>query len=313
MFQLYKKRGFSEFISDTFSFLKQEGRNYFKNYFIINGPLLLVLVASTYFLSKIYFESMFASLGNVNNVTTTFTDNLTSNIPFFIGIGILFFITIIIVSLINYLFPVCYLKLVALKKEATTKNILTAMKQKAGKTIVFFLASLVIITSIYLIISFIMILLIGILIGIPLLAIVVPAFISWVVLSFFDYMATDNGYFKALGNGFKLLQAKFWSIIGATLVILLIFFIALGIVTMVPYLITMISVYTDPSRYTNNNETYSYVTIVVSVVFVLYILFNYTLQNIILINQGIIYYSVIEENENVSIKSDIDLIGSDSE
>lgn len=313
MFQLYKKRGFSEFISDTFDFLKNDGRNYFKNYFIINGILLLILVASTYFLSKIYFESIFASLGNVNSFNNTFVDNLSDNIPLLIMIGIVFIITIIIVSLINYLYPICYLKLIETNQETTTKNILTAMKQKGGKTIVFFLASIFILIPIYLIISFLMLLLIRIIIGIPLLAIVVPTFISWIILSFFDYISTENSYFKALGNGIQLVQTKFWSIVGSTLVNIIIFFIALGIISMIPYLILMISAYTDPSRYSNTNETYSLASVIISVVFVLYILFNYTLQNLIFINQGIIHYSVKEENENISIKSDIDLIGSDSE
>ena len=41
------------------------------------------------------------------------------------------------------------------------------------------------------------------------------------------------------------------------------------------------------------------------------IIFNYTLQNIILINQGIIYYSLKEEQENISVINSIELIGTD--
>ena len=52
MFQLYKKRDFSELVGDTFGFFKLEGKNYFKNYFIINGSLLLLLVVIIYFFTK---------------------------------------------------------------------------------------------------------------------------------------------------------------------------------------------------------------------------------------------------------------------
>ena len=38
---------------------------------------------------------------------------------------------------------------------------------------------------------------------------------------------------------------------------------------------------------------------------------NYTLQNIILINQGVIFYSCKEESGNISVKNNIDLIGTD--
>ena len=40
-------------------------------------------------------------------------------------------------------------------------------------------------------------------------------------------------------------------------------------------------------------------------------LFSNDLQNIVLINQGVIFYSCKEEMENVSINNNIDLIGTD--
>ena len=55
MFQLYKKRDFNELVSDTFDFFKIHGKNYFKNYFIINGGFLLILVVLLYFV----YENIF--------------------------------------------------------------------------------------------------------------------------------------------------------------------------------------------------------------------------------------------------------------
>ena len=59
MFQLYKKRDFSALVGDTFGFFKLEGKNYFKNYFTINGGLLLLLVVIIYFFSNIFIKSSF--------------------------------------------------------------------------------------------------------------------------------------------------------------------------------------------------------------------------------------------------------------
>jgi hypothetical protein len=44
MQQFYKKRDFGTLISDTFLFFKENGKNYFKNYILINGLLLILLV-----------------------------------------------------------------------------------------------------------------------------------------------------------------------------------------------------------------------------------------------------------------------------
>lgn len=312
MFQLYKKRGFSEFVSDTFDFLKQEGKCYFKNYFIINGGLLLLLVVSLYFLMKVYFESIFASIGNTNNNPNALVTNLMNNMGVFIGLGIFSFVIIILVSLINYSFPVSYLKLMETNTEITTATILNTMKEKVGRTILFFLASLITIVPIFIIIGVIVILLCFIIIGIPLMFVVFPALISWSILSYFDYMSTENGFIQSLGNGFDTLKKRFWPIVGSTVIMYIIVQIIVGITSMIPYSIAMANVYTGIET-GNTQDSFSTITIVMTIIIAVSVLFNYTLQNLIFINQGIIYYSVKEENENISIKSDIDLIGSDSE
>jgi len=47
--QLYKSRDFSAFFQDTFAFLKQNGKHYFKHYFIVNGIFLMILMVLGYF------------------------------------------------------------------------------------------------------------------------------------------------------------------------------------------------------------------------------------------------------------------------
>ncbi|NHN27582.1 hypothetical protein FIA58_018025 [Flavobacterium jejuense] len=313
MFQLYKKRGFSEFVGDTFEFLKLEGKNYFKNYFIINGPLLLILVVCIYFLMKVYMDAVFSTMATQNPNPNNILNNLMNNIPLFLSLGFVAFVLIILVSLINYSFPVSYLKLIGEKSEITTQSIFNLMKEKLGRTILFFLASLLVFLPIITIVMILLVLLMIIAIGFPLLIIIGPALISWLKLSYYDYITTENNYLKSVGNGFDLLKVKFWPIVGSTIIMYIIFYFVSSIFTMVPYFIGLATIFTDIQTNPDKTEAFSTISILASVVMVLSILSNYTLQNLIFLNQGIIFYSITDEKENISIKSDIDLIGSDSE
>ncbi|MNE94426.1 hypothetical protein D3C87_1827710 [compost metagenome] len=60
-------------------------------------------------------------------------------------------------------------------------------------------------------------------------------------------------------------------------------------------------------------ENLSAMGILMAVIMVLSILLSYFFNNFLIINQGLIYYSLREENENNTPKSQIDLIGSESE
>lgn len=313
MFQLYKKRGFSEFISDTFAFLKLEGKNYFKNYFIINGPLLLILVVCIYFAMNIYMDALFSSVNSQNFGENQLLNDLMNNIPIFIFLGIISFIVILFISFVCYSFPISYLKLVSNKRDITTQSIFQTMKEKLAKTIMFFLASILVFLPIIAITVTLLILLSIIIIGIPLLIILIPALFSWVKLSFYDYITTENDYLKSVGNGFELLKSKFWPIVGSTMIMYLIYYIIYSVFTMVPYLLGIWGIFSNMDPQVNQEETFSTMSIVVSAVLVIATISNYTLQNLIFINQGIIFYSLTDEKENISIKSDIDLIGSDSE
>lgn len=313
MFQLYKKRGFSEFISDTFEFLKLEGKNYFKNYFIINGPLLLVLVVCIYFLTKVYMDVVFSSMVAINPNTNNILNDLMNNIPLFISLGLVSFVLIIIISLINYSYPISYLKLVGTKSEITTQNIINLMKEKLGKTILFFLASLLVFVPIIAIVMVLLVLLMMIIIGFPLMIIIGPALVSWMKLSYYDYITTENDYLKSVGNGFELLKSKFWPIVGSTMIMYIIFYIILSIFTLIPYFIGLGLMFVDTNANSDQTEAFSTLSILASAIMVISTISNYTLQNIVFVNQGIIFYSITDEKENISIKSDIDLIGSDSE
>lgn len=308
MFQIYKKRDFSALIGDTFNLFKLEGKNYFKNYFIINGGLLLLLVVILYFFMKIFLDGAFTAAKTNND--KAFLNTILSNLPLFIGFGIGMILLIILASLINYTYPVAYLKLIEENQERNTQNLIQYIKSKIGKTILFYILSIFVAIPIFFIVMALTFLLVFVIIGIPLLFILIPAFTSWISLSYYHYISTDAGYFEALIKGYELLRSKFWPIIGSNFIMQTIVQITLGVLIMIPYFIGIASVLVNPEGMQQDPEkVFSFITILLTIIMVISILFNYTLQNIILINQGIIYYSVIEEQENISVFNSIDSIG----
>ena len=117
---------------------------------------------------------------------------------------------------------------------------------------------------------------------------------------------------EAIKKAVLMLKSKYWPIIGSTFIVQMIVQITLGIFTLIPYFIGIITVFSNPeSLQQNPDNAISFVMILLLVIVIISIIFNYTLQNIVLINQGVIFYSCKEEMENVSINNNIDLIGTD--
>ena len=313
MFQLFKKRNFSDYISDTFTFFKVTGKHFFKNYFIINGTLLILLMVLTYFVFKVYFEMMFSNIGVA--APNFLEDYFNNNIGLIIGVFLLFFLLIMFISLINYAFPVIYMNLYEKKKgnNFETKEIVAELKSKFGKIVIFFLVIFLLSITAGLIIMGLVFALMFILIGFVLALILVPALLAFVQLSFYEYMNSEIGVFDALGKGFEKLKQNFWPIVGSTVVMYFIIQIVITIFSMVPYIIGIASMFTSLENGNSQEESLSFLSIMMVLFMCLAMLFSYILNNLLVVNNGIIYYSLREQNENKNTLSDIDLIGTDSE
>jgi hypothetical protein len=261
---------------------------------------------------QIFLKSAF--LASSPNNSNAFLDTILSNVSLFIFFGVALILLIMLASLVNYLYPVAYLKLLGENKQPSLNNLTLLIKGKIGRTIQFYLFSLFIIVPLLLVLLGLSFALVFVIIGVPILIILIPAYTCWISLSYYEYISTNSSYFNALKRGLKLLKSKFWPIIGSNYVMQSIVQVVLGIVVMVPYFIGVFSIFINPEQSTQNSENvFSLLTILLTVIMIISILFNYTLQNIILINQGIIYYSLIEEQENISAKNNIDLIGQNEE
>jgi len=313
MFQLYKNRNFNEIIGDTFNFFKIHGKNYFANYLAINGGILLVLIVLLYFFMKVFYDGLFAN-GTINNnliIENYFEENLT----LFIGYGIGAFVLILILTLISHLYPIAYLKLIEKNEETNTKNLWNFIQSKLGKSIVFFLLTGITMLPICIALLFICMLLFFIIIGIPLLMLVFPAMLICLSFAYYNYISTNDGYFTSISKGYKLFIKKPWPLIGSTMIIYMIVNTVVTVISFIPYFAGIFSLLfnIETQRTENLPESFTFIMVMVALTFILSISLNYLLQNIIFVNQGIMYYTRIDETENTSKLSEIDLIGSNEE
>ena len=313
MFQLYKKRNFNALINDTFIFFRVMGKNFFSNYIKITGGFLIILLLLTFLVGKVFFENLFYSANSVeqqNMLSKYFDDNL----GYFITVGSMCALLMIFITAITYAFPVVYFNLIKNNNNSnpTTKELIKGLKGSVWKIIKFIFWSLIIFTPIIAILGSICVLLMMILVGIP-LAVIVFAFIScWASLTFYDYLSNDVSFFKALSNGWKLVFINFWPNVGTTAIFYVIVYIVHSVVSIILYIIsglfTLMDI--DPG---NRADTMSSFGLLILIVFIISTALSYLLSNIIVVNQGIIYYSSKEETENNSLSSDIDLIGENIE
>lgn len=313
MFQLFKNRNFSDYISDTFSFFKETGKHFFTHYFIINGGFLLILLVLFYFVFKVYFEVLFSNIGSVNQDFGSMESYFNNNIGLIIGVVTVLILLILLVSLLNFAYPIIYLNLYDKNKgdSFTTSNVLKEMKNNLGRLLGYFIKLFLISIPILLVLGGLMVLLMFIIIGIPLLFIIMPAYLAWMNLSFYVYMNSNTGFLEALSKGFNLMKERFWPIVGSNLIMLVIVQIVLTVLSMIPYVIGMASFFTSAQTQSFEEENaFSFVGIMMSIIFVFSVLLNYILNNILLINSGVIYYSLREQSENNQQQSEIDSIGS---
>ncbi len=314
MIVLFKKRKFSDYFTDTIGFFSATGKHYFKNYFIIIGGFLMALIVLIYFISTTYMEVVFSMLNNQSAETNFVYDYLSEHAVLYISVVAVFFLLAIILSMINITYPVIYLQLIEKNNGAdfSTKAIISALKDNIGRLLLFFLGMLLLILPLAMVLFGVLFLLVFIIIGIPLFLIVIPAFLSWIALSYHEYIIKRVGFFEALTTGFSLLRQQFWTIVGTTALMFLAVQMIQGTVTMIPYIIGFIMMFTTDGV-NEASDIQAKASIFFVVMMVLSVLASYIFNNFMIINQGLIYYSLREENENNTTKTEIDAIGTDFE
>lgn len=310
MFELFKRREFSDYISDTLQFFRQNGKHFFKTYFTISGGLLMVLVVVSYFLFKVYLD-FFLKVDTTGNNATYLKGVLSNNLPVVILVALLLFLFLVLLGMFNYAIPVLYLNLYDKYKGDgfEAKEIVSEFKKRFKKIFIFFLGVVFLVTPLLFLLFGLLVLLCLILVGIPMLLFAIPASFSWITLSFYEYMNTDKGFFAALRVGFFHVKSQFFSIVGSCMILYIMIQVTMTVFSFIPYAFGMASVFTSLQNPDTENDPFSTMRIMLLIVMILSMLVSYILNNLLIINQGLVYYSRREYNENVSSTDSIDLIG----
>jgi len=313
MFTLYRKRGFNELISDTFAFLKKYGSHFFKNYLIITGGFTLVICAIYYLLFKVYFEILFSAIGSGN--PGYIEQNIENNLPLVFLLVSILFVVGVLSFIVNLSFPVVYKQLISENKtDFSSLEVFNAMKKHISKYFIFLLGTIFIFIPIIMVAAFISVLLFFVIIGIPIMLILIPFIIGWMNLSLYFYLNEPIGFFESMGKGFDGMTKNFWPATFSNLIMVVIIQVVLGVITMIPYMIYIFS-FLVPAIENNADpaEPIMGMGIVFLVLMIVSVILNLILSNLIWINNGMLYYSLKETDENKQTIDNIDLIGTSDE
>ncbi|AZA79106.1 DUF4013 domain-containing protein [Chryseobacterium sp. G0186] len=317
MIQFYKKREFGTFISDSFNFFKLYGKNYFKNYILINGLLFILMVTVFIFGYQELFSQMFGS--NLGGDSYYFERYFSDNAGMLIGVGIFTFLLLMILAMVNYLYPVFYLKRVAQgAKDIKTDEILGDFKKNIGKIVKLFLGMTFIVIPLALFVVGFSYILIFIIIGIFLVMLVYPTLFNVVTFLMYDYFNSGRGFFESLSysirsqfsypNGSE--KSPYWKYWAAAFVMFIMISIASSIFTYVPMIFLYGSILTStPDGNFEQNPFTGVVGIAFFVFYGISMLLSLFLSNLLYVNAGFMYYdSRTDLHQKVELE-EIDTIG----
>lgn len=315
--QFYKKRDFGTLISDTFNFFKIYGKNYFKNYILINGLLLILMVILFVVGYREFFMQIFGS--NTNGELYFFEEYFAENQAMLILVSVMVIILLIVTSVINYSYPVLYMKRVAetKTKEVKTDEILGDIKQNTGRILLLFLGITFIIGPLFLIVFGVSYLMILIIIGLFLLLLIIPTCINVVNFLFYDFLHVKRNFFESLSYSIRAQfsyptgheKSPFWKYWGSTIVLSIIIQIVNGIFTMIPMAIVFTRMITSIEQKTGDNPFDGTTGVIFFVTYGISILFSLILTNIIYINSGLMYYDNRTDLHREIKFDEIDTIG----
>ncbi|WP_248722317.1 hypothetical protein [Seonamhaeicola sp. ML3] len=311
--QLYRSRGFGDFFQDTFAFLKQNGKHFFKHYFIINGIFLLLLLAMGYFFTKFYTDFIFGSA--LRNQDMSAIDNfMNDNFGLFIVLLFFFVIVALIAGTVSYAYMPIYLKLYNENsgKGFDTKDIISTYKNNLGKIGVFVICSILLFIPLIIVLGICSFILMITIIGILAIPLLFGGFMLFYTMTLMEYLNDEKGIWECFGYSWSLITSKFWAAIGSVGIFYLMSYIAQNVVGLIPYFFGMASLFSstyDGDQPSNDEIGLTFTIIMMSVFFISFIL-GAILGNIVQLNQGIVYYGLKEGKENINTKDDIDLIGS---
>ena len=309
--QLYKSRSFGEYFQDTFSFIRQNGGHLYKNFFIVNGIFILILMVLGYFFSKFYTDVVFG--GIINNNPNAIENYMNENLGVFILFAILFVSVGLISMVISYSYVPIYLKLYAKNgnKDFNASDIIHQYKISIGKILIFLVCGIVMAIPILIVAGIVSFVLMITIVGFLLLPLVIGGISLFYQGTLMEYIEAKKGIWNSFGYSWNLMGSKFWAAIGSVGLFFLMSYIAQNVISLIPYFAFMIDMLAgvESGSTVDPQEIGKSMTVIMLVIFVLTYFVGMLLNIIVQVNQGIVFYSLKEDIENINTKSDIDLIG----
>jgi len=312
MQQLYKSRDFGALFQDTFAFLKKSGGHLFKHFFLVNGLFLLILSVLGYFFTKFYTDIVFG--GILNGSSSSMDSYLNDNAGLFVLLAVTFITVGLTAAVVSYSYIPIYLKLYDKHRGTSfgTNHILSAYKTNIIKILKFLLCGLVIAIPMFIGLGLVSFMLIITIIGIFAMPLVIGFVALFYQMTLMEYLNSKKGIWDSFGYSLSLIGQKFWISISCVGIFYLMSYIVQNIMTLIPYIFGMASLFTSVNTESqpNNDEIGATMTVIMLALFFVSFIFGSVLNVITQLNQGIVFYSLKEENENINTKSVIDQIGS---
>lgn len=306
--QFYRTRDFGELISATFDFVQKYGKNYFKNFFLINGIFLILIIVVFWFGFGEIFQQLFSS--NTEGQQFFFEQYFTENQGVLIVAGILMFILFILLSLVNYSFPVLYMKRLSETGNAhiTSNQMIDDIKKNIGKFFIFFVFIIIVMIPIMAIVGVISILLMMILIGFLIFLFAIPVIMNIVNFTLYHHYHTQDGIVNSFKFAFNAQFSKnFWKYWGSTIIIYLIINVISSIFSFIPMMFFFGSEFANPTGF--NPDGNSPFQILVLLVYIISFVMSFILINFIYINTGFMYYDARKDLHREMQFSEIDTLG----
>jgi len=317
MMQFYKKRDFGTFITDSFTFFKLYGKNYFKNFILLNGLLLILMVVVIIFGYKEFLGAFFGS--TMGGQSYYFEQFLNDNLGMLILCGVLLFILSTALMTINFLFPVFYMKRIAEgKTDIKADDLLSDFKSNGKKVAAAYFGLTFLVLPVAFVIFGISYILIFVIIGLVLMLFIGPTLLNIIIFLCFDYFNGKRGFFESLSyavrsqfsypNGRE--KSPYWKYWGATTIMTVLFYIVSIFFSSVPMILFFMKLSTTaPDAQFESDPFKGSFGIVFFIVYGISSIISTLLMNVLYINSGLMYYDSRTDLHQKMELAEIDTIG----
>ncbi|MCL2596204.1 MAG: hypothetical protein FWD66_00775 [Paludibacter sp.] len=306
--ELYKMRTFTEMLSDTFLFVRQNFKPFFKGLFFITSPALLLTVIAGFFFWNGY-RSMFHNL-EYGQVGTA--------LPMEMFIWMLpMMLSVLVVSTLIMDVTFSYIKLYRQDKDSAIP--VSMLWQECKKHFWKLIGAQFTIVMIVVVLMFLFVLLGRLMTGgnvfIMVMFLLFLLFLLSILGMFFGVKLIFYPFFIVVGDSdiidsfsgsYNFTRGIFWKTFGFLLILGMIVGFASYIFYIPGYIMVVVSAIMGISQHTDNNSFFSLLS---SAIMSIGMACAYLLYSVVFIGESIFYFSEIEKEQGIVANREIDEIG----